>query len=126
MGHSFPVSGVPEISGEDVFQKLQNSESFFLIDIREPSEIEETGIISGALCIPMSEISEESLKNKEIQKQDLIILLCWSGYRSSVVCNALINAGYSSVKSVTGGMQAWLLSGKKTELFQRNPVSFEN
>jgi rhodanese-related sulfurtransferase len=53
----------------DLKQKLETNKKLVLVDVREPSEIKESGAIPGAIHIPMAQIEKrmgELPKNAEI------------------------------------------------------------
>ena len=47
---------------------------------------------------------EEQMKNKQLDKQNTIILICHEGRRSSQAVSTLTEAGYKKVYSITGGI----------------------
>ena len=87
---------------------LDNKKDIVLIDVREPEELQADGYIEGATNIPMN-ILPSSLNNVPKDKQ--VIVYCRSGRRSVVSVNQLSQLGYTNVKSMTGGIQAWKGAG---------------
>lgn len=77
----------------------------FLLDMREASEITTNGYIEGAVNIPTRTL----IKNldKLPAKDQPIIVMCGSGVRSPLGMAALQMLGYTNVKSLTGGFNAW-------------------
>ncbi len=77
----------------------------FVVDIREASEIASTGYVEGAVNIPIRTL----LKNldKLPAKDQLIIVMCASGHRSALGIEALQLLGYTNIKSLAGGFNAW-------------------
>ncbi len=75
-----------------------------LIDVREPHE-HAMARIEGARLIPLGTLMEhiESLPNDRD-----IIVHCKMGMRSARACEMLMARGFSRVKNVTGGIDAWL------------------
>ena len=94
-----------EISPQDAVV-LINRENALLLDMRESSEIENEGIIRGAMPMAIS-----SLKNRLAQignaKGRPIIAYCASGLRAASGCAILCQNGYSRVYNLKGGMSAW-------------------
>ena len=78
----------------------------FIVDVREPSEVEANGYIMGSVNIPIREL----LKNldKLPGKDEKIVITCASGHRGSLGMMALRLLGYSDVVNVNGGLNAWL------------------
>ena len=82
-----------------------------IIDVRETSEIEATGLIKNAVNIPKSIIDanfDHSLIRDHINnKEDVTILVyCAVGIRSAFVGHFLLNQGYKNVFNI-GGYAEW-------------------
>lgn len=97
-----------EIRGKHVLEKIQNKDDFVLIDIRENFELEETGVIEGTIHIPLGNISLNAMGAAGISKSDFIVLYCRSGNRSRQGYELLNALGFTTVKSMRGGMVHWL------------------
>jgi rhodanese-related sulfurtransferase len=78
----------------------------FIVDVREPSEIEANGFIAGSVNIPIRDL----LKNLDkLPAQDQkIVITCASGHRGSLGMMALRLLGYTDVVNVNGGLNAWI------------------
>jgi rhodanese-related sulfurtransferase len=77
----------------------------FMIDVREASEIQESGYIKGAVNIPIRDL----LKNLDkLPAQDQkIVIYCGSGHRGGLGMVALRMLGYTDVVNLGGGVGAW-------------------
>jgi len=96
-----------EITVEEVKQKLDRSENFTLIDVREPSEYKICRI-DGSVLIPLGKIENMKPKNLNgLSQNDEIILHCKAGVRSLKAAKALKKIGFENVKSMTGGIETW-------------------
>jgi len=96
-----------EISAEEVKSKLDKSENFTLIDVREPSEYEICRI-DGSVLIPLGEIEAMKPQNLNgLSQKDEIILHCKAGVRSLKAVKALKKMGFENAKSMAGGIEAW-------------------
>lgn len=82
----------------------------FLLDVREVSEIQSDGFITGAINIPVREVLN-NLDKLPAQDQPIVIY-CGSGHRGAMVMAALQMLGYTDVKNLAGGLGGW----KKAEL----------
>jgi rhodanese-related sulfurtransferase len=78
----------------------------WLLDVREPDEWNR-GHAPDAHLIPMGSIMD---RIEEIPKDEQIVVVCHSGYRSWQVTKALVDAGFDAV-NVAGGMEAWQSAG---------------
>ena len=88
----------------------QNSQNEVIIDVRDDEERDE-GFIPNSVHIPLeilvSKISHflNEFKDKKIYFQ------CRSGRRSKKATTVFLQAGFSDVFSVEGGLQAWQEAG---------------
>ena len=96
-----------EVSAEEVKRKLDLSDNFTLVDVREPSEYDICKI-DGSILIPLGEIEEMKPQNLNgIAKSDQIILHCKAGVRSLKAAKVLKKIGFENVKSMAGGIEEW-------------------
>lgn len=118
-------SEIKEISIEELAARPAPS---ILIDVREPYEYEE-GRIPGARNIPRGRLEFDLMKHPELEligKVDPpslaateIVLYCRSGGRGALAAQSLQSMGFTNVKSIAGGYQAWVEAG---EPVQQNPA----
>lgn len=106
-----------EISNIAVSKKIQADENFVLIDVREDSELEETGVIAGAIHITLDSLSISTLEKEGINKDDEIVLYCRSGNRSRQAYEMLNIFGYTNVKSMAGGTVHWEEDGLELQIW---------
>jgi len=86
-----------------------------LVDIREPSEWAETGVVASAVLLPKSDFDGPQKLWKEFlahtgDKQ--IILYCRSGKRAGVLGTALLEKGRKAANA--GGFKDWEAAGLPT------------
>jgi len=82
-------------------------EGAFILDVREPSEWEQ-GHIEGATLIPLGQLLQRSA---ELPTDQTIVVVCRSGNRSAQGRDILETAGFTTVTSMTGGMNDWQAQG---------------
>tara|TARA_Y100000996_G_scaffold353923_1_gene293943 strand:- start:615 stop:1016 length:402 start_codon:yes stop_codon:yes gene_type:complete len=100
-------SMVPKISCESF---SENSEQYFVIDVREGTEIEETGNIANAVNIPRGLIEMKltpSNDDKDLNANTPIIVYCGGGSRASLAGKTLIELGFKNVQNLEGGFRGW-------------------
>ncbi|MDH5507088.1 MAG: rhodanese-like domain-containing protein [Anaerolineae bacterium] len=97
-----------EITAAQAFQMRQ--EGAFILDVREQFEWDEYHI-PGANLIPLGELAG---RVKELPEDQDIIVVCRSGNRSQTGRDILLNAGFTSVTSMAGGVNDWMASGYET------------
>jgi rhodanese-related sulfurtransferase len=93
-----------EITPEEVKRKLDQSEEFTLLDVREPWEFE-TASISGAKLLPMGDVPSRA--HQELDPEDHIVVICHHGVRSLNVTAWLRQQGFGQAQSMQGGIDAW-------------------
>jgi len=82
--------------------KLDNHETFTLIDVRTKEERERYHM--GGQWIPLAELSQHVMS---FDKQIEIIIYCQSGQRSLRAVQLFQQHNFSNVKSLAGGLKAW-------------------
>ena len=92
-----------EMSPQEVAEALSSSESIQLIDVRGPDE-HELASIKGAKLLTQ-ELSDEIVTSWD--KDAAIILYCHHGVRSLNAAKFLNQKGFTNVRSMTGGIDAW-------------------
>ncbi|MCP5535473.1 MAG: molybdopterin-synthase adenylyltransferase MoeB [Akkermansiaceae bacterium] len=95
-----------EISVESLKAKLSGSFDGVLIDVREPWEHSVVSI-EAARLVPMARIPSVVPELKEMGTNKELLILCKSGGRSLRVMQYLEQEGFTNVRNVTGGMDAW-------------------
>jgi rhodanese-related sulfurtransferase len=86
-------------------------EGALVLDVREPGEWA-TGHVPGATLIPLGELAS---RTEELPPDRTIVVICRSGNRSAQGRDILIDAGFSPVTSVRGGITAWTDAGLPIE-----------
>jgi rhodanese-related sulfurtransferase len=106
---------VPRVSFEEAINIISTLNTL-IIDVRETSEIEVTGLIKNAVNIPKSIIDanfdHSLIKDHLIDNEDITILVyCAVGIRSALVAHKLIKNGYKKVLNL-GGFAEWVENNK--------------
>ena len=92
---------------EEFLQKIEAHDNMFIVDVRDPKELAETGFIEGAVNVPVRQVAS---RVDEFPK-DLgtpIVTYCASGHRSSHAAIYLRAYGYREVKNLEYGMHGWM------------------
>ncbi len=84
-----------------------------IIDVREASEWDQ-GHLPGAVHISKSYI-EQQIEGAVPDRDAPVILYCAGGVRSLFAAQTLADMGYTNVKSMSGGFQAWKGAGLEFE-----------
>ncbi len=99
------LTRIPEISTEEVAEKLVRKEDFKLIDTREAHEFKE-GHLPKSIHLSKGVIERDI--EDEIEDYDKeLVLYCGGGYRSALAADNLQKMGFTDVKSMAGGWREW-------------------
>ena len=103
-----------EISVDELFDRVNSNQPPLLIDIRSPAEFTGGyGHIPNARSIPMLEL-ESALETLDSFKEKEIVTMCPGGGMSLAAVDILTEAGFTDVKSLTGGTDVWHEKGYPT------------
>ena len=95
-------------------QKIIDYEEHLIVDVREESELIETGIIKNAINIPLSSIENffinHQTSNTNINSDIYILIYCAVGIRSGIATERLKLKGFSNVFNI-GGFDDWINGG---------------
>lgn len=87
--------------------ELIENPALFVIDVREPSELEENGHIPGAVNIPVKTLADNmALLPANLDEE--IVVYCKSGTRSTFAWTILNMLGYTNVRNMSSGMDGWV------------------
>ena len=82
---------------------IDRGEKVILVDVREPYEYELCHL-EGALLLPLGQLSA---RIGELDKGEEIVVYCHVGVRSTQAVSFLRKAGFSSVRNLQDGIDAW-------------------
>lgn len=94
-----------DISVQDLKNRINSNETLNILDVREVSEYNQANI--GAINIPLGTLPDKlDLLSK--YKDSELIVHCKSGRRSATAQKYLQENGFSNVRNVIGGIDAFL------------------
>jgi adenylyltransferase/sulfurtransferase len=82
---------------------MDKGDKVFLLDVREPHEYS-LAKIEGSVLIPLGELPTSLEK---LDQDTEIVALCKMGMRSADAVMFLLQQGFSNVKNLVGGIDAW-------------------
>jgi rhodanese-related sulfurtransferase len=117
------ISSADEISANDALQVLDGDLDALLVDVRDTSEVEATGIGLRAISAPGRAVAwmadlESEYRSQDLQDRSRRILTTCGGspsYRGASAANVLTRLGFTDVSFVEGGMAALLAAGISTK-----------
>jgi rhodanese-related sulfurtransferase len=102
---------IPEITVNELSEKLKSEDKFILLDVRELNELEYAKLTDSRLQVtPMSRLAREgpNALSESAQSQDsMIYVMCHHGSRSAQVTAWLAQQGWQNVFNVRGGIDAY-------------------
>lgn len=109
----FYIPGIPEIKVDKLYELIKSNNAPLIIDTRDKIEFyaleglgKKYGHIPGAKLLPIFQLNA-NLKHLSSFKDDLIVTICPGGGASLVAAEIMIEAGFTDVKSLRGGMNKW-------------------
>ncbi|MEM1172079.1 MAG: rhodanese-like domain-containing protein [Cyanobacteria bacterium P01_H01_bin.35] len=111
MSQQFSQEPMLEITVQDLASRLIDGipENLQLVDVREPQEVE-IAFIKGFKALPLSQFpkwSDQIHVHLDLERETLV--LCHHGMRSAQMCQWLKSQGFTNVKNIIGGIDAYSL-----------------
>ena len=102
------MSPICDLRVEDLALILADCpDSVQLIDVRELSEVAMASL-PNFIILPLSEFETWSTKIiNELDREKETIVMCHHGIRSAQMCQWLVHQGFTKVKNVSGGIDAY-------------------
>jgi rhodanese-related sulfurtransferase len=94
----------PEITAQELVQRLQQPNPPLLLDVREQWEFE-TAHIDNSLLMPMGDVP--SRVHAEVDPDEPVVVVCHHGARSLNVTMWMRAQGFEQVQSLAGGIDGW-------------------
>ncbi len=102
--NSDATAGWAQVSPEAVWTELLENPDLFLLDVRQPAELETDGAIENSLFVPIAELTANL---DQIPADADIVVYCKSGWRGTIATIALQMLGYNA-RNMSGGIMGWL------------------
>lgn len=117
--HTLSTSGFTDVTVSEAKLMIESGE-VFLLDVRTQEEFD-AGHIEGATLIPVQELG---LRIEEVPQDTKVLVYCRSGKRSVTASNILVDAGYTDVYNMLGGINVWISEGYPVEV-TFNPMVYD-
>ena len=106
----------PQLSMTDAIEQVANG-SMILIDVRDASELAQTGKADGAIHLPLVSFQMKTDPRSPEVMTDLNVdtpvgIYCATGARSGMAVRAMMQMGYKTVHNL-GGLGNWANAGGK-------------
>ena len=100
--HNLVPCRIAEVEPDEVKARIARGEDVFLLDVREPDEVEAWAYPIG-VNIPLGQLGE---RLDEVPRDVTVVVACHMGGRSATAAEALSEAGWTA-ENLTGGALAW-------------------
>jgi rhodanese-related sulfurtransferase len=91
------------ITVRELKSRMDRGDEIFLLDVREPHEYS-LAKIEGSVLIPLGQVPQSL---KQLDPNAEIVAYCHKGMRSADAVGFLLQQGFSNVKNLIGGIEAW-------------------
>ena len=117
------ISSANPVTANEALEILEGDVNALLVDVRDTSEIEATGLGLRAIAAPGRSVAwmadlESEYRSQELQDRTRRILTTCGGapsYRGASAANVLTRMGFTDVSFVDGGMAALIAAGITTK-----------
>jgi len=103
-----PYDRIPAVHVDELVRRIKAKENFTLLDVREESEIKQTGMLPGAMHIFLGDLPEQIDK---VPRDKPVTTFCGSGQRAIIAASILKQKGYKEVEDSLGSMAACISGG---------------
>lgn len=104
---NLPDAGFGSVKGADLNLEIGTDTAPFILDVRSQAEWDDKGHIEGAVLIPVIDLPA-NLAQLPADKAAPVVVLCASGHRGAMAQMYLQALGYTNVRNLGGGMNAWI------------------
>ena len=102
---------------------LDASDGALIIDVRDPSDLADTGVIPGSVNISLGSLfykadqsMPEGVKDERlVDKEQQIFVTCALGGQASIAAGVLNDYGFANVSIIDGGIVGWKEAGLDVE-----------
>ena len=117
------LKAVPIVSPAEAHRRLQQDPSALVVDVRHPLDVQSTGIIPQAINVPLGSLTykadnevPEEWRHPQLQDRSRpMITTCMNGPMGALAGKLLHDMGFTDVRILDGGVQAWIDAGLPTE-----------
>ena len=108
-----PSTSLAPASADSLIRAQAKDPRFLLVDVRTPEEYAQ-GHLAGARLVDFKS-PDFSDKIGKLPRDGKILIYCRSGHRSGMALSRMKEMGFSDVRDVEGGIDAWTGKGLHVE-----------
>lgn len=102
---------IPQMPVDELHSRIEELHNLQIVDVRWPAEYN-SGHVPRAISLPLSHLIEEVSR---LEQNRPMIMICASGYRSSIAASLLARRGFRELYNIVGGTSAWRNAGYLVE-----------
>ena len=103
-----PLTGTRLVTPLELHEKMLQGEAPLVVDVRRPAEWQGMKI-GEVLNIPLDLLEKQA--PGRLNRDETVIAVCNSAFRSNLAIGLLERAGFKSATSMAGGAEAWIEAG---------------
>jgi rhodanese-related sulfurtransferase len=103
------MQGYNTIQADGLMEELVGDSPPFLLDVRTTAEVEENGHITGAVHMPLENLTQAM--NMLPGSDDPIVVYCGSGWRATIAMTSLHGMGWRNVRALKTSFADWVEAG---------------
>ena len=101
------------VDASEIAARIADGNAPVILDVRTPEEYAE-GHVPGAINIPHDAVADH-LGKLPFAKDDEVAVYCGTGRRAGLAEEALVEAGFTNVRDLTGHYKAWIAESRPIE-----------
>ena len=106
------IARLPQMSAQELDRMLrEEAGTFTLLDVRRAGEWKD-GHLKDARWSTLDQLQKHV---NELERERPTVVMCKSGYRSSIACSVLERAGLTNITNLIGGFDGWRAMGLPVE-----------
>ena len=91
-----------KLSADELKQTIEKTQGLYLLDVREPKELEEYGTLKNAVNVPLGQVEK---RVAEVPKDRKVVVFCQRGIRAAKAAEVLKRNGVEVIG--VAGMLEW-------------------
>lgn len=117
------MAQVEGLSADEVHRRSEQDSNVLLVDVRDAADISSTGLAAGGINISLGmlpvkadlELPEEWREARLQDRSRPVVTTCQIGPNGAIAASLLKDMGFTNVRYMEGGMEAWKAAGLPTE-----------
>jgi hydroxyacylglutathione hydrolase len=104
LDHPDAIDASSRLTIAELRDRIAAVDDLQLLDVRNPSELEQRGTITGAVNVPLARLADDLTA---LDPSRPTVVFCAGGYRSAIAASTLAAHGFDDVSDLVGGYDAW-------------------